>query len=306
MMASVITGLVPIAATIMLGWLARRTALVPADLWAGVNKLAYVVLLPALLFATIARTDFETTQAGRAVLAATLGFGAVALITVMIKRVIHTDDPSFSSIFQGAIRWNGFVILALAQTSLTPEQAAIIALVFAPTVPLINILSVAALSIWGSHQETVNLRRVLMRIITNPLIIGCCVGLVFSFAAPLRTPLLLQTADLIGRAALPLMLLAVGAALNFTAIGARPRLLALSTSIKLVLSPLIFISMGTLLGLSSDALVVLAAIGAAPGAASAYVLAKELGGNADLSAGHITSTTLLAFISLPLWMAYCA
>lgn len=301
-MTTIVAGLVPIAATLFLGWLARRTQLVPAPLWPGINKLAYLVLLPALLYVTIAQTSFVGLQAGTFVVVASLSFLCMGAIALALKPLLRTDDPSFSSVFQGGIRWNGFVVLALAQTSLLPNQAALTAVVFAPTVPLINVLCVAALSVWGDQGEPINLRRVLFRIVTNPLIIGCTLGALASVVPAMRPPLVIATGELIGRAALPLILLAVGAGLNFSAIGARPHLLAVAVCLKLVVAPAVFIGMGLFAGLSSETVVVLAAIGAAPGAASSYVLAKELGGNADISAGHVTITTLLAFIGLPLWI----
>jgi len=305
-MTPIIAGLVPIAATIALGWTARKTNLVRAELWPGINKLAYLVLLPALLFVTIARTNVGNLEAGPFITTASLGFLLMAGLAVALKPLLRTDDPSFSSVFQGGVRWNGFVILALAQASLTPNQAALAAVVFAPTVPLINVLCVAALSVWGSHEGSVNLRRVLFRIVTNPLIIGCALGALASFVPPTRPALLLQTAELIGRAALPLILLAIGAGLNFSAIGSRPALLAVAVALKLVVAPALFLTLGLAFNLPPEAVVILAAIGAAPGAASSYVLAQELGGNANISAGHVTVTTLLAFISLPIWISIAA
>ncbi|MEM0927875.1 MAG: AEC family transporter [Pseudomonadota bacterium] len=287
-----------------MGWTLRRSALVPTALWAGINKIGYVALLPALLYKTIAEADLRGLETGSFLIAATLGFLSMAAIALALKPLLRTDGPSYTSVFQGAIRWNGFIVLALAQTALSPEAATLVAIVFAPTVPLINVLCVAALSVWGSHEGTVSVRRVGFRIVTNPLIIGCIVGALAAAIPALRPPLLLETADLIGRAALPLILLSVGAGLNFSAIGERPRLLVLAVGLKLIVAPALFMLLGRALGASAEVIVVLAAIGAAPGAASSYVLAKELGGNADLTAGHVTATTLLAFISIPLWIAF--
>ena len=73
--------------------------------------------------------------------------------------------------------------------------------------------------------------------------------------------------------------------------------LAIAVALKLVIAPAVFIAIGHAFGVPTEIIVVLAAIGAAPGAASSYVLAKELGGNAELTAGHVTVT------SLPLWIA---
>lgn len=301
-MMGVVGGLVPIAAAIALGWVVRRTGLVQADLWTGINKLAYLVLLPALLFVTIGQADLAGGAAAPFLAAAVLGFLGIAAFSWAMLPILRTDGPSFSSVFQGGVRWNGFVILALAQVSLSAEQAALVAIVFGPTVPLINILCVMALSVWGEHEGSVSVSRVLSRIVTNPLIIGCFAGMAATVLPWLQPPLVVDTAELIGRAALPLILLAIGAGLDFSAIGARPRLMAVSVGIKLMAAPALFILLGHLFGLPSSILVVLAAVGGAPGAASAYVLAKELGGNAELMAGHVTVTTLLAFLTLPFWM----
>lgn len=301
-----LSGLVPIAAAIALGWAVRRSGLIPADLWGGINKLAYLVLLPALLYVTIARAGFTGLNAGPFLAAASLGFLLMACVAVTLKPLLHTDGPSFTSVFQGGVRWNGFVILALAQTSLSQDQAALVAIGFAPTVPLINILCVAALSVWGAHEGHVSPGRVAFRIVTNPLIIGCAIGALASVTPALRAPILLDTAELVGRGALPLILLTIGAGLDFQAIGSRPRLLTVAVVLKLIVAPALFIGLGHLLNVPPEGIVVLAAVGAAPGAASSYVLAKELGGNAELTAGHVTVTTMLAFLSLPLWIAFAA
>jgi predicted permease len=145
-----------------------------------------------------------------------------------------------------------------------------------------------------------------MRIATNPLILGCGVGAMASFTPALLQPLLLDTAELVGRGALPLILLTVGASLDFAAINAKPTLLVVATVLKLLVAPAVFIGLGIGFGLPTEVIVVLAAIGAAPGAASSYVLARELGGNAELTAGHVTVTTVLAFLSFPFWIGLVA
>lgn len=305
-MGSIVAGLVPIAAAIGLGWIVRKTGLVTTDLWTGVTRLSYVVLLPALIFETIAQADIGALPTGRFFAAAGAGFLAMAGIALALKPFLRTDGPTFTSVFQGAIRWNGFVILALAQAALSMEQAALAALVFVPTIPLINIMAVAALSVWGSRGGSLRVAPVLFRIVTNPLILGTVAGLAVS-TFPLKPPdAFFQTAELVGRAALPLILLSVGAGLEFSSVRTNPGLLAVAVGLKLIVAPAVFILIGQGLGLDTATVVVLAAVGAAPGAASSYVLARELGGNAELTAGHVTVTTILAFISLPIWISLAA
>jgi predicted permease len=83
---------------------------------------------------------------------------------------------------------------------------------------------------------------------------------------------------------------------------ARPGLLALASALKLVVAPIVFILWGKAIGLDGVALVALAAVGTSPGAAASYVLAREMGGDARLTAGHVTVTTVLAAFAIPFWL----
>ncbi len=108
-----------------------------------------------------------------------------------------------------------------------------------------------------------------------------------------------------GRAALPLILLAVGAGLDFKALGASRGLLTLTVFLKLILAPVVFGLLAWSFGVRGETLAIVVMVGASPGAASAYVLAQQLGGNRQLTAGDVTATTLLSFFTLPaaIWIA---
>jgi predicted permease len=69
--------------------------------------------------------------------------------------------------------------------------------------------------------------------------------------------------------------------------------------VKLALFPAITALIGIPLGLSGTALSVALFYGGLPISASAYVLARLLGGDAALIAGVLTATTLGAFLTLP-------
>ena len=304
-MNGVVAALVPIAGVIALGWTLRRTGLVAAELWGGVNRLAYQALLPALLFSTISTADYAALPAGPFLAAVTLGFVAMGAIALGF-RALPVDGPGYTSLFQGAVRWNGFVLLALAGAAFGPEGEALAALVFAPTVPLINVMCVAVLTIWGASAHKPDAGRVALRIATNPLIIACLAGAAANTFQLFQTGPVADTVALAGRAALPLILLCVGAGLDFTALRARPSLLLLAVALKLLIAPLIFYGLGRAFGVEGLALTVLTAVGATPGAVASYVLARELGGDARLTAGHVTATTVLAFFTLPLWIAFAS
>lgn len=300
-MNAVATALIPIFGVIAMGWALRRSGLVRKELWAGVNKLSYQALLPALLFSTISRADYAGLPAGSFLIAVTLGFVVMGAIVLAFK-LLPVDGPAYTSLFQGGVRWNGFVFLAFASAAYGAQGDALAALVFAPTVPLINVMCVIVLTIWGASDHKPDAKRVALRIVTNPLIIACLAGAAANALGLFQTGAIADTTQLAGRAALPLILLAIGSGLDFSALRARPALLALGVVLKLGVAPLVFISLGHLFGVEGTALILLAAIGSTPGAAAAYVLASEMGGDTRVMAGHVTATTLLAFFALPFWI----
>jgi len=298
----VVAALIPVFGVIAAGWALRRSGVVATELWAGISRLSYTALLPALLFSTISTADVGALDAGPFLAAVVLGFLAMGALTFALKPVLPVDGPAYTSLFQGAVRWNGFVLLALAAGAYGTDGAALVALVFAPTVPLINVMCVAVLSLHGESDAKPEMRRVLFRIATNPLILGCLAGAAANAAGLFQAGAAADTAALVGRAALPLILLSIGAGLDFSAMREKPGLLSLAVVMKLAVAPALFLGLGHALGVTGLPLVILTAVGATPGAAASYVLARELGGDARLTAGHVTATTLLAALTLPLWI----
>jgi predicted permease len=134
---------------------------------------------------------------------------------------------------------------------------------------------------------------------TNPLIVACALGLLAN-ASGTRLPAGLDGAlAALSAAALPCGLMAVGAALSSGALGGHARGVALSAAAKFLALPLLSLGAGRLLGLPPEALGALVVFQAQPTATASYVLARQLGGDADLMASIVTAQTLLAFAVLP-------
>ena len=197
------------------------------------------------------------------------------------------------------------MILALAALAYGVEGEVLISLIMVVTIPIVNIQVVTVLTIWGANGRKPDVRTVLWRIVTNPLILGCLAGGVANLLGLFQAGTIAEVVELMGRAALPLILLAVGAGLDFKALGASRGLLTLTVFLKLILAPVVFGLLAWSFGVRGETLAIVVMVGASPGAASAYVLAQQLGGNRQLTAGDVTATTLLSFFTLPaaIWIA---
>tara|TARA_R110000868_G_scaffold323066_2_gene584014 strand:- start:3204 stop:4112 length:909 start_codon:yes stop_codon:yes gene_type:complete len=297
----ILAALLPIFGVIAIGWLLRRSGLLPDNSWGPVSRLAYLGLSPALLFTAIARADLSSITLGPFLFASVLGFMAMAVIMLALKPLLKIPDPTYTSVFQAVCRWNGMLILALGIALFGDQGEILVALVMVVSIPLVNIECVAALAVWGEGAAP-NWRSILYRIVTNPLILGSVAGGVVNLAHIPVPAAVIDTLTLLGEAALPLILLSVGAGLNFTTLRARPRLLALSVFLKLMVGPLVFYGVGKAMGLDGIPLTILLLTGSSPGAGSAYVLAQQMGGDAPYSAGDITASTLFCFITIPFWL----
>jgi len=291
-----IAAIFPIFAAILVGAALKRYLITGADIWAGIDRLTYYLLLPSLLIVEIYRADFSRGNAGTAVtvtLFATLGLSAVLLL---LRPVITHNTPLFTSIFQGSVRYNSYVLLAVADAFYGSAGLALAIVFIAVMVIATNMLGVVVLSAFSGGKS--NLKRILGGIVKNPIILAAGAGAVLNIS-DIHVPVPIEnTAALFKTAALPLSLLSVGAGLRFVldkqALGA----IALATTIKLAVLPVITGVCLYLAGIDGMVLAMGVLYAGMPCAGNAYILARQLNGDPDAMASIITLETLLSAFSV--------
>ena len=294
--------IVPVFLVIAMGFIAKRLNLVPESAWAAVNSFGYKLLYPAFLFSTIAGADFSGPDTSRFLICLLIGFGLAGLWGLSLRFWLQDDGPGFTSVFQGSVRWNGFIVLASAPALYGAQGLALVALAYGPIVTLVNVMSVFVLAKWGDNDVVPSLRGALKEAVRNPLVLASLIGIAANLIGfskiigPLAPAL-----NLVGHAAMPIALISVGAALRFDGLKNRPQPLVLGAASKLMMAPLIMLGVTSVMGLSPLASAVAIGVATMPSAPASYVLARELGGDAPLMAGLVTLTTLLALITIPLW-----
>lgn len=299
-MLAILSALIPTFALIVLGFILRQRKFVPDSFWPGAEKLTYFVTFPALLFANTARADLGSLPIG-GIAGAILGTVIIcAALMVMIKPLLGVSNPAFSSLFQGAIRPNTYIGLAAAAALLGDRGLTVTALCIALVVPTVNVLSVMACSHWGDNDRQPGVISIARDIIRNPLLLACIFGILANIAGIGLPPVVGPFLTVLGRAALPIGLLAVGAGLDLSAARRAGGPVAVSTIGKLAISPAICAGIASLLGLPASDLVAVTLYAALPCSASAYVLARLMGGDGQMMASIITVHTLAAIIAMPI------
>jgi predicted permease len=307
-MLAIFESILPIFLLIVAGLLLRRTPLMDEAGWRGLEQLSYWVLYPILLFATVAGADFSSLSLD-AMFAALLGaiviVAAGVLATWPLWRATGAATRAeFSSVFQTALRWNGFVALAVAQKLYPPQGAAVVALAMAVIIIPINILSVSVVSRFGHGGA--NWANVLRAMARNPLIIAVALGLLVRLLPGGLYEPVERGFDLLGQAAIGMGLLSIGAGLRpADMLSVRPAVW-FPVVVKLVLMPALMCALGLAVGLTGPALVYVVLCGAVPTALNGYMLARQLGGDAGFYAAVTTLQTVLAVLTMPAALALAA
>ena len=298
-MAEVFGALLPTFILIALGYAARASRIVSAEQFGMVNRFGYLILYPAFLFTLVSSANFAGADAGPFLLAVLGGFLAVVAVALGLRAFFRGDDPAYTSVFQGGVRWNGFALLAAAAGLYGESGPELIGLAFGPLVLMLNIICVIVLARWGSAKAT-SMRAVLDQIIVNPLILGCAFGLAANFAGLHDLGPATAALELLGGVAMPVALMCVGAGLDFRALRAAGAKVATASAVRLIAAPLLVYGVCQLLGVAPLPTAVAVGIASTPTAAAAYTFAREMGGDAPLMAAIITATTLLSFITMPI------
>lgn len=296
-MSAFAAALIPVLALIALGYALKRADFLPQGTWAGVEKLTYFVLFPALLVHTLgSQTLAGTPWPGMLfIVVVTLVIAATALI--VWQRLRPADGPTFTSIFQGGVRFNTYIALAVSQAYFGEAGLTMGAVTAGFMIVLVNLFCVSAFALWGgaSYSGTAFVREVF----GNPLIVSCAIGWTLSLSGiglPGSTGAVLE---IVGRAALPLGLLAVGAALRPEAISGHLPAISSASLVQFVLKPVTAVALISVLGLAGIPAGVLILFFMTPTAPSAYILARQLGGDVETMSSIITVQTILAFAVMP-------
>ena len=306
-MLLIFESLLPVFLIVALGWLLRRYGVIKMEQWEGIEQLGFWVLFPTLLFHALVNADLKSLALNGLIMAyvTALIILCILLWLVYLKRRdwFGINGPAYSSIFQTSSRWNAFIALAVMDKLAGPEGLAIVAVVMSFTVLPLNVINILVVAHTASTTAT-SWKNTLTIASHNPMIWGAFIGLVVNLLAiPVYEPLLVGT-DLIARAGLGVGLLAVGAGLRIRSVfNPRPDMW-MGLVGKMLLFPATVFVLCQAFGLSGVTLTAAVLCASVPTAMNGYIVARKMGGDAELYATTSAAQTLLGLVSIPffLWL----
>ncbi|AMC00389.1 malate permease and related proteins [Aerococcus sp. 150760007-1] len=286
----------PMLIYMLFGQFFAQAGMIKQESFQDFNKALFKILLPINLFTNIYKSDFKQSFNGYAltyifVIALILYF----MLAFIIPRVSN-DRTRYGVMLQGSVRANAILFgLPLGTSLLGEENLGMVTITLAIIVPFWNIMSVVGFSLYS--EDKVSFKQMGRSIITNPMVIATFIGLIVILLG-LQFPEAINTSlTNINRMVSPLALMVMGGTFSFKLKDVDFALI-FTVANKLIIIPLIAITLGAILGFRGDAIVSILIAFAGPTAVSSYAQAIAADGDGDLANQTVVFTTIFSMITL--------
>ena len=295
----ILTIVLPVFLLIALGVFLRSKNIINEHSSDLLNKLAYNLALPALLFGSIVQFRINELFNWQTIAA----FYITILVILVVAYFMTLRQPSKTrtafnmSVIHSNLVYFAFPLILGAYGQLGLAKASIIV---AFVSPFANMLSIIILSRNASIKQSSKSQ--ILQVIKDPLFLSCVLGIIVAYFAIILPVAVTSTLGIIGGMALPIALLSIGAKIRLEKIMHSIGLNMQAVLLKLFLMPLIcFLLLKYLFDVPALDFKLAILLAAMPVAVSTYVLAHNWNSDSDLVAAEIVLTTLLALITVPLF-----
>lgn len=294
---------IPIFLLMVLGYVFHQLGWIDEVFASRMNRFVFLVPLPCLLFEDLATVDFAQAWNPKFVLfcfvATLLSITAAAAISFLWK------DRSIQGEFIQASYRSSAALLGIAFIQNIYGNAGMGPMMIIGSVPLYNIMAVVVLSFFRPGRRTMDrslLKATAKGILTNPIIIGIVIGLLWSGLKLPLPSIAEKTISEIGSTATPLGLMAMGAAFDLRKACGMLRPAVTAACIKLAGFAMIFLPIAVWLGFRNEELVAILVMLGSATTVSCYVMARSMGHEGVLTSSTVMLTTLFSAFTLTGWL----
>ncbi len=329
-----LNAIMPIIFTIALGYILKRIKFFNKDFLKQANKLVFRVCLPTLLFYNVYEIQSFKDISWKFVGYIMIGVLALFFIGLILVKIFIQNPKQKGVVLQAFFRSNyafiGIPLAASLAANLSDSAANAVkanaALASAFGIPLFNILAVIALSIFVSEEvvegqlalkKKISIKKILLDIAKNPLIIGVAVGFValgirailehfsIDFTLANDAKFFFGAVKNVSVIASPLALIVLGGQFEFNAIAKLKKQIIFSTVVRCVFVPLFGLGIAYALGFRTKEFPAFIGIFATPIAISSVPMAAEMGQDDELAGQIVVWTSLMSAISLFIIILAC-
>ena len=298
---SILSSLLPVFLIIICGYVLKKSKFPGNDFWPGAERTVYYILFPALLFSSSAGASWKSHSVSSMVWAILAALFIMCGLLLVLRPKLTKKDASFTSVFQGSIRFTSYIGFAAVFSLFGDEGLYLTAIFITVMIPMVNILCIMVLVRYGGQKG--GWHWIFTTVIKNPLVIACLAGMVLNLLGLKLPEMVGNFTTILGKGSLPLGLLAVGASLQISSIKKAGYEIVYACLLKLILMPILMWLSCTLFSVDNLSTSVAVLFAALPGSPLSYILAKQLGGDTRLMSSIIAVQTGISMITLPIVIA---
>lgn len=295
-----INAVLPLFILTALGWFLTKFKVWDSEFLKTANGISFNVLIPTMLFYNIYTSDFRSVFDAK-LLAFVLIFVTVVVGTGFVVVSLLTRDRARRGVIIQALFRGNFALLGLPLCqALAGEAGAQTASVFlAFLIPTFNILATVVLSVY-SNDNVESPLEILKKILKNPLIIGCVLGLIFSLLKIRLPEIILKPVRDLKSVATPFALLVLGGDFKFKSFINNFRYVVSTGLCRLVLIPAAAVFAAYLLGFRGIHIALVISTFGTPVAVSSTAMTYKMNGDYDLACQLVVFTTIFSAVTITL------
>lgn len=304
----------PIVMLIALGYFLKRIGMLTTPFLDVGNKLTFRVLIPVMLFLNVYNINSFSEINFWFVLYGVAAVIVIFLVGIPIYCAFTKDPAKRGTLIQSIFRSNYAIIgIPLATSLFGDKGAAAAGVMSAFCVPLFNVLAVITLTIFNNSttKSKIDVKKILLGIVKNPLIIGTVAGLAVLgirelFVAGgiefrLRDIEFLYTSlNNVKNICTPFALIILGGKFEFSAVGRLKKEIIFGTFMRVVTVPVVGLLGAYFLvpGIAGEHFATYVGVFATPVAVSSAIMAKEMGADDELAGQLVVWTSLVSAVSI--------
>jgi hypothetical protein len=300
----IVSTIIPIFSIVIIGWLIRLKGFVPPEFLGPANRLVFYIAIPAMIFRSVAKSSFRAHFNPTVMIITLFSVVAVFILSWIAGKISIRERNNLGTYIQSSIHGNlGYIGLAVAYYFMGQEGFVKAGIIGGFIMILQNLLAVTALVLYGKDVPLRENRLFFVqKIFGNPVILSAMAGILFSVTETPVPEVIGRILDILGDLALPMALLVIGASLSFEVMRLSVFSVISTNFFKLIALPCTGFILYSIYNIAPQEFLPGLILLASPTATIAYIMAKEMDGDADFAVAAISSSTLISAATFSFWL----
>ncbi|MGC0371587.1 MAG: hypothetical protein DGJ47_000276 [Rickettsiaceae bacterium] len=303
-MNEIFYNVLPIFVIALLGSVIRRKWLTSDEFWRSLEKLSFYILYPTVLFEHSSKIDLSSSNFFNLIIGLIVANLAICLGLVIYQYRYNFDKVQFTTVFQGATRYNSYIFFAVGAALFGDDGLTILASISPYLLILTNITSITVFCAYLPKNDSLSVSKAIILLVKsitiNPFILASLLGFMCSYLKIELNNGMFNTVKTLSDSAFAIGMLIVGASIKIKVSPLYLNQVMYTSLVKLVILPIttyIILTMMSVTGLEKSVGILISCL---PCASSSYILSRQLGGDPDTMSSTITFSTIFSILSISL------